>query len=49
MVDRTPGRQLDKRPKVERSYVPDEAAVLQALRVVLGLPRRLPASQEGQG
>lgn len=37
---------LANQPKVERSYVPTEAAMLEALRVVLGLPRR---SHIGQG
>jgi len=38
---------LATRPKVERHYVPDEAAVLQALRVVLGLPKRIATCREG--
>ena len=29
-------------PEIERSWTPDQAAMVAALRVVLGLPRQLP-------
>ena len=39
-------RALDNRPKIERSCVPDEGAMLAALRVVLGLPKQPSFGQE---
>jgi hypothetical protein len=33
-------KRLDDNPTVERSYDPDRSAMLAALRVVLGLPKR---------
>ena len=39
-------RRLESEPTIERHYVPDEGAVLAALRVVLGLQRRLDPFQE---
>lgn len=41
-------RRLDPGPRLERLYVPDEAAALQALRVVLGLPKRPLAFREAE-
>ena len=43
--EKTPLR-LDSAPLLERHYVPDEAFMLEALRVVLGLPRLTPSRQE---
>jgi hypothetical protein len=42
-----PKRRLDSSPVIERQYVPNETAVLAALRVVLGLPQRPVALEEG--
>ncbi len=39
-------RRLEQWPLLERHYVPDEAAMLAALRLVLGLPQRPAFSQE---
>ena len=39
-------RRLEPKATIERHYVPDEAAVLAALRLVLGLPRHLESGQE---
>ena len=39
-------KRLANQPKLERVYVPDEMFMLEALRVVLGLPRRTPFGQE---
>jgi hypothetical protein len=39
-------RRVESEPTIERHYVPDEVAVLAALRVVIGLARRLDSSQE---
>jgi hypothetical protein len=39
-------RRLESEPTIERHYVPDEGAVLAALRVVLGLQRRIDPGQE---
>jgi hypothetical protein len=46
MGEQRHGKQLDSRPKVERTYVPDEGALLAALRVVLGLPKQASFGQE---
>lgn len=45
-MNRVPRRRLESWPLLERHYVPDETAVLAALRVVLGLPKHLVSSQE---
>lgn len=37
---------LAKPIRIERSYAPDRVATLAALRVVLGLPRALPRSDQ---
>lgn len=39
-------RRLEQWPLLERHYVPDEASMLAALRVVLGLPQRPAFRQE---
>jgi hypothetical protein len=39
-------RGLDNNPQVERYYVPEQTAMLAALRAVLGL-RRVPAAGKG--
>jgi hypothetical protein len=39
-------QRLESEPTIERHYVLDDDAVLAALRVVLGLPRRSVSSQE---
>jgi hypothetical protein len=44
--DRVRKNRLESWPLLERHYVPDETAMLAALRVVLSLPQRPVASQE---
>jgi hypothetical protein len=39
-------RRLDNKPTVERTWLPDEGAVLAALRVVLGLQKQPSFGQE---
>jgi len=39
---------LANEPKLERHYVLDEVAMLQALRVVLGLPKRPTSGREAR-
>jgi hypothetical protein len=46
--DHTHNRRLESWPVLERHYVPDEAAMLAALRCALGLPKRPAFSQEVQ-
>lgn len=42
-------RRLESEPTIERHYVPDEEAVLAALRLVLGLPKRLQEQENVHG